>query len=77
MKGNQPFRDALAAHMTRKFGGYNFASEHFIVLAGCGAVIDMLAYCFCDDGECIMLPTPYYPCVCLVVNVPTLDSDPH
>ena len=63
MKGTDRFKAAIAAHMSRKFGGYVFAKENCVVAAGCGAIIDALAFCMCEDGEAFILPTPYYPYV--------------
>ncbi len=61
MKGTPRFKEALAAHMSKKFGGYAFAPRHVAVAAGCGAIIDMLAFCICEAGDGIMIPTPFYP----------------
>ncbi len=52
---------ALAAHLRKKFGGYEFAPLHVTVAAGCGAIIDMLAFCICEAGDGILIPTPFYP----------------
>eukprot|EP00750_Incisomonas_marina_P017833 INCI2508.2.p1 GENE.INCI2508.2~~INCI2508.2.p1 ORF type:complete len:465 (-),score=82.53 INCI2508.2:1182-2576(-) len=61
MDGTDRFKSALAAHMTRKFGGYKFDQNGMATAAGCGAIIDMLAFCLCEEGEAFMIPTPYYP----------------
>jgi len=59
--GIQRLKDALAAHMSRNFGGFEFSPQHMICAAGCTPLLDMFAFCTCDDGDGIMLPTPYYP----------------
>ena len=31
------------------------------MLAGCGAVLDLVIYCIASDGDSIGIPAPYYP----------------
>jgi aspartate/methionine/tyrosine aminotransferase len=61
MKGTLRFRTELASHMARKFGGYDFDPAQMVVAAGCGMLLNALAYSFSSDGDAWLVPTPYYP----------------
>ncbi len=60
MNGNLEFRERLAAFMGRHFLGRNFTADQLVVLAGAGAVLEMLCYVICDSGDGVLVPTPSY-----------------
>ena len=41
--------------------GLELRGEDITVLAGCGAVLDLVIYCIASDGDSIGIPAPYYP----------------
>ena len=61
MKGTLDVREAFARFMTTHFGGYGFDPSGLCLSAGCGAILDTLSFCFCNEGEALMLVSPYYP----------------
>lgn len=60
MIGNLEFRSQLAAFMARSFLGRSFAPEQLAVLAGAGAVLELLFHALADAGEGVLIPTPSY-----------------
>jgi len=60
MIGSQPFRERLAAYMGRAFLGRTFAAEQLAVVAGAGAVLELLFYALADEGDGVLVPTPSY-----------------
>lgn len=32
-----------------------------LTTAGCSAILDNLFYCLCDEGDGVLIPSPYYP----------------
>jgi aspartate/methionine/tyrosine aminotransferase len=60
MHGNLEFRTRLARFLERSFLGRRFAAEQLVLLAGAGAVLEMLFYTICDPGDGVLIPTPSY-----------------
>lgn len=60
MTGNIEFRHRLAMFMGRSFLGRTFDAKQVVVLAGAGAVLEMLFYTICDSGDGVLVPTPSY-----------------
>jgi aspartate/methionine/tyrosine aminotransferase len=60
MSGNPRFRGRLAAFMGRTFLGRTFDAQQLVVVAGAGAVLEMLYYTICDPGDGVLIPTPSY-----------------
>jgi aspartate/methionine/tyrosine aminotransferase len=60
MIGALEFRTQLAHFMARTFLGRPVAAQHVAVLAGAGAVLEILFYALADRGEGVLVPTPSY-----------------
>jgi aspartate/methionine/tyrosine aminotransferase len=60
MIGSVELRSALAAFMGRAFVGREIAAEQLAVVAGAGAVLELLFHAICDPGDGVLVPTPSY-----------------
>jgi aspartate/methionine/tyrosine aminotransferase len=60
MIGNLWFREQLAAFMSRAFLGRTIAAEQLAVVAGAGAVLELLFHALADPGDGVLIPTPSY-----------------
>lgn len=60
MIGKVPFRQNLAAFMSRAFLGRTVAWHNLAVLAGAGSVLELMFYALADPGEGVLVPTPSY-----------------
>jgi aspartate/methionine/tyrosine aminotransferase len=60
MVGSQFLRERLAAYMSRAFLGRAIAPQHIAVVAGAGAVLELLFWALADEGEGVLVPTPSY-----------------
>ncbi|MBC8068156.1 MAG: aminotransferase class I/II-fold pyridoxal phosphate-dependent enzyme [Deltaproteobacteria bacterium] len=60
MIGNLGFREALAGFMGRAFLGRTIEAGQLAVVAGAGAVLELLFYALADDGDGVLVPTPSY-----------------
>jgi aspartate/methionine/tyrosine aminotransferase len=60
MIGNVSFREQLAAFMSRAFLGRTITAEQLAVLAGAGAVLEVLFHVLADPGDGVLIPTPSY-----------------
>jgi aspartate/methionine/tyrosine aminotransferase len=60
MIGNLAFREQLAAFMSRTFLGRTIAAEQLAVVAGAGAVLELLFHALADPGDGVLVPTPSY-----------------
>ncbi len=60
MVGTLPFREQLARFMGRALFGRSVAPDRLAVLAGAGAVLEILFYVLCDPGDGVLVPTPSY-----------------
>lgn len=60
MIGNLEFRQKLAAFMSRAFLGRAVEAEQLAVVAGAGAVLELLFYALADPGDAVLVPTPSY-----------------
>lgn len=60
MIGNLWFREQLAAFMSRTFLGRTIAAEQLAVVAGAGAVLELLFHALADPGDGVLIPTPSY-----------------
>jgi aspartate/methionine/tyrosine aminotransferase len=60
MIGNLWFREQLAAFMGRTFLGRTIAADQLAVVAGAGAVLELLFHVLADPGDGVLIPTPSY-----------------
>lgn len=60
MIGNLEFRKALAEFMSRTMLGRTVAAEQLAVVAGAGAVLELLFYAIAEPGDGVLVPTPSY-----------------
>ncbi len=60
MIGSLAFRERLAAYLGRAFLGRTFAAEQLAVVAGAGAVLELVFHALADEGEGVLVPTPSY-----------------
>ena len=60
MVGALPFREALATFMGARILGRAIEPEHIAVVAGAGAVLELLFHALADAGEGVLVPTPSY-----------------
>jgi aspartate/methionine/tyrosine aminotransferase len=60
MVGPEPFRDDLAAFLSRWVLGRPVRAEQLAVLAGAGSILETLFYALADPGEGVLVPTPSY-----------------
>jgi aspartate/methionine/tyrosine aminotransferase len=60
MTGSHLLRTHLSRFMGRTFLGREFDAQNIAVLAGAGAVLEILFYALCDPGDAVLVPTPSY-----------------
>ncbi|CAK0764832.1 hypothetical protein CVIRNUC_003198 [Coccomyxa viridis] len=61
-RGFSRLREAIAQYMKDTcLQGLELRGEDITVLAGCGAVLDLVIYSIASDGDSIGIPAPYYP----------------
>lgn len=60
MIGSVEFRTNLAAFMSRAILGRSVQAEQLAVVAGAGAVLELLFHALADAGEGVLVPTPSY-----------------
>jgi aspartate/methionine/tyrosine aminotransferase len=60
MTGAYAFRQRLAGLMGRSFLGREPRPEQLAVLAGAGAVLEILFHALADPGDAVLVPTPSY-----------------
>lgn len=60
MTGSYAFRQRLARFMGRTFLGREPLPEQVAVLAGAGAVLEILFHALADPGDGVLVPTPSY-----------------
>jgi aspartate/methionine/tyrosine aminotransferase len=60
MIGSRSFREQLAAFMGRTFLGRTIEADQLAVLAGAGAVLELLFHALADPGDGVLIPTPSY-----------------
>jgi aspartate/methionine/tyrosine aminotransferase len=60
MIGNLEFREQLAAFMSRTFLGRRITADQLAVVAGAGAVLELLFHALADPGDGVLIPTPSY-----------------
>ena len=60
MLGSPVFREQLARFLSRAIFKRTFPAERLAVLAGAGAVLEILFHCLCDPGDGVLVPTPSY-----------------
>jgi aspartate/methionine/tyrosine aminotransferase len=60
MIGSLEFREQLAAFMSRTFLGRTTKAEQLAVVAGAGAVLELLFHAIADPGDGVLIPTPSY-----------------
>lgn len=60
MIGSRWFREQLASFMSRTFLGRAVAAEQLAVVAGAGAVLELLFHALADPGDGVLIPTPSY-----------------
>lgn len=60
MIGSLDFRQRLAEFLGSRAFGRVFQPEQLAVLAGAGAVLEILFHVLCDPGDGVLVPTPSY-----------------
>ncbi len=60
MTGSPDFRERLGRFMERAFLGRRFPPEQIAVLAGAGAILEVLFFALADPGDGVLVPTPSY-----------------
>jgi aspartate/methionine/tyrosine aminotransferase len=60
MRGSLTFRERLARFLGRAFLGRTPDAAHVAVLAGAGAVLEILFHALGDPGDGVLVPTPSY-----------------
>lgn len=63
IRGVPAFRQALAKHVMQRnvhAAGVTIDPENLCVAAGAGAVLDLLFFTLCNEGDGVIVPTPYY-----------------
>uniref|UniRef100_A0A383VMM0 Aminotransferase class I/classII large domain-containing protein n=1 Tax=Tetradesmus obliquus TaxID=3088 RepID=A0A383VMM0_TETOB len=62
MRGIPELRQAIAGMLQDSFmQGVQIDPQHLSVLAGVGAVLDLLFQCIAEPGDGVLIPAPYYP----------------
>lgn len=62
MRGIPALRQAIAGMLQDSFmQGVQIDPQHLSVLAGVGAVLDLLFQCIAEPGDGVLIPAPYYP----------------
>ncbi|WIA13905.1 hypothetical protein OEZ85_002476 [Tetradesmus obliquus] len=62
MRGIPELRQAIADMLQDSFmQGVQVDAQHLSVLAGVGAVLDLLFQCIAEPGDGVLIPAPYYP----------------
>lgn len=59
LHGTAEMRDTTARLLT-SVAGVTVDPEHLALLSGASAGLDALAYALCDEGEAVVVPSPYY-----------------
>jgi aspartate/methionine/tyrosine aminotransferase len=59
IEGIPPLREALAAHVAERYGGY-VAAENMLITAGCNQAFCLAISALARAGDAVMLPVPYY-----------------
>jgi len=60
-RGEESFRAALARMMETTFVKAPVDKDCLMVQAGCGAILDSLAWCLAEEGDACITPAPVYP----------------
>ena len=60
MTGSMDFRERLGRFMERTFLTRRFRPEQIAVLAGAGAILEVLFHALADPGDGVLVPTPSY-----------------
>jgi len=60
MIGSLDFRQKLASFMGRAFLGRTVIADQLAVVAGAGAVLELLFHTIADEGDGVLVPTPSY-----------------
>lgn len=58
--GCEELRVAFARFLQRNFFNTSFNPDNVIVSSGASAILEILSYTMCDEGDEIVLPAPYY-----------------
>ena len=61
MNGHEDFRKAIANMMQKTWVKSPIDAKYIAVQAGCGAILDSLAWSLCDEGDSCITPGPIYP----------------
>jgi aspartate/methionine/tyrosine aminotransferase len=61
MNGHEDFRKAIANMMQKTWVKSPVDAKYIAVQAGCGAILDSLAWSLCDEGDSCITPGPIYP----------------
>ena len=60
-RGEERFRRALGRMMEDSFVKVPVDKDSLMVQAGCGAILDSLAWCLGEEGDSCICPAPLYP----------------
>jgi aspartate/methionine/tyrosine aminotransferase len=79
------FRKAVAKTLAKHvFDIESVDADHISVLAGAGAVLDVMTLALCEKGDVVLTPAPYYPgfdrdvsdrALCSIFPVKTCEAD--
>lgn len=58
--GSQRLRRAIAQFLCRMSGVKLIDANALTVTSGASAALEMLLYCICEPGDCVLIPAPYY-----------------
>jgi len=62
MKGKPTFKMSMCKFLTTVLGtDYKLLPENVMFASGCGAILDSLAWCLCEDRDGCIIPAPAYP----------------
>jgi 1-aminocyclopropane-1-carboxylate synthase 1/2/6 len=58
--GSRALREALARYLESSYSHRPLDAENIVVSSGASSIIDFLAYTFCEAGDGVLIPAPYY-----------------
>ncbi|KAI4347455.1 hypothetical protein L6164_008268 [Bauhinia variegata] len=60
--GLKECKEAVSNFMSQMMGGsVNFDPSNIVLTSGATSAIEMLSFCLADQGNALLVPTPYYP----------------
>jgi aspartate/methionine/tyrosine aminotransferase len=68
--GNEPARDAIASFFNTYFQPtIPLGIEHIVLTTGAGPCIEAISQALCEEGDAIIVPTPYWCEFCRLVTL--------